>query len=253
MALDHKMEKSVVIQAGRATVFRFFTEADRWALWWGAGSTIDARPGGELSIRHSNGFVSVGKVLEMVPPERFVFTFSLQTNPPTAAEDSRVTIRLEPQGGGTLVAVTHELSDPNVRDLMVQGWRFHLSLFSNAVANLVNAGATEVVDAWLTLWTEPDAGAREATLDRIAAPGVWFRDRYSALEGAGEIVAHIGASQRFMPGIRMERRGEVRHCQGTALADWVALGVDGAERMSGTNVFQFGPGGLLETVTGIAR
>jgi hypothetical protein len=54
-----------------------------------------------------------------------------------------------------------------------------------------------------------------------------------------------------MPGFRMERKGDVRHCQGTVLADWIAKGPDGQPRMNGTNVFIFGPDVRIESVTGI--
>jgi hypothetical protein len=53
-----------------------------------------------------------------------------------------------------------------------------------------------------------------------------------------------------MPGLRMKRSGDVRHCQGTVLANFVIVGPDGVERASGTNVFVFGPGGQIETATG---
>ena len=130
----------ILIEADRETVFGFFTDSARWAAWWGAGSTIEPRAGGALRIRHSNGFVSEGEVLEMVPPERFVFTFSLQSQQPVPAEDSRVTIRLEQQAAGTLVRVTHEVNDKVVADQLVQGWRFHFSMFANAVAELRERG-----------------------------------------------------------------------------------------------------------------
>ena len=250
MNLPYSMNRSILIQADPETVFSFFTDSARWAVWWGAGSTIEPRVGGAVKIRHSNGFESYGEVLEVIEPERFVFTYSLQAAKPVPAEESRVTLRLEPQGAGTLVSVTHELADAGVRDLTVQGWRFHLSLFANAVANVMNANAPAVADSWFALWTEPDAAKRTATLQTLAAPNVTFKDQYSCLEGVSEIETHIGASQRFMPGIRLERRGNARHCQGTVLVDWVALKGD-AQVMSGTNVFVFGPGGKLTGVTGI--
>jgi hypothetical protein len=136
---------------------------------------------------------------------------------------------------------------------MVQGWRFHFSLFANAVANYVNAGAPDVVDAWYALWTEPDAAKREAILNRIAARKVRFRDRYSSLEGMDDVVAHIGASQRFMPGMGLERRGNIRHCQGTVLSDWVARSSDGQEKMSGTSVFMFAGDLKIQSVTSLAN
>ena len=46
---------------------------------------------------------------------------------------------------------------------------------------------------------------------------------------------------------------DVRQCQGVVLADWIARGPDGAERGSGTNVFQLGPDAKLTAVTGLWR
>jgi uncharacterized protein YndB with AHSA1/START domain len=252
-SLPYAVDRDILIEADRETVFGFFTDSARWATWWGAGSTVDPRPGGTVRIQHSNGFVSDGQVLEVAAPERFVFMFSLQAERPVPAEESRVTIRLEQQADGTMLRLKHEVADPVVRDLLVQGWRFHFSLFSNAVANYVNAGAPAVVDAWFALWTEPDAAAREAKLGRIAARKVRFRDRYSRLEGIDEVVAHTGAAQRFMPGMGLERKGGIRHCQGTVLADWVARSSDGQEKMSGTSVFLFGPGLKIDSVTSVSN
>jgi uncharacterized protein YndB with AHSA1/START domain len=251
--LAYSVDRSILIEADRETVFGFFTDSARWASWWGPGSTVDPRPGGALRIRHSNGFESVGEVLELVAPERFVFTFSLQSERLIPAEESRVTIRLEQEGVGTLLRLKHEVADAVVADQLVQGWRFHFSMFANAVANYVNAGAPDVVDAWFALWTEPDATTREATLGRIASRKVRFRDRYSRLEGIDEVVAHTGASQRFMPGIGLERKGSIRHCQGTVLADWVARSSDGQEKMSGTSVFLLGTGVKIDSVTSVSN
>jgi uncharacterized protein YndB with AHSA1/START domain len=256
-SLPYSVDRNILIEADRETVFGFFTDSARWANWWGAGSTVDPRPGGALRIQHSNGFVSDGQVLEIAAPERFVFTFSLQSAQPVPAEDSRVTIRLEQQAAGTMLRLTHEVADAVVRDQLVQGWRFHFSVFANAVANLVNAGAPELVDKWFALWTEPDAAAREATLRRIAWPGVRFRDRFSRLDGVEDVVEHIGAAQRFMPGMGLERQGAVRHCQGTVLADWIARSKDGQVKMSGTSVLVLGQSGSkevkIELVTSVSN
>lgn len=249
MNLPYSVERSILIQADRKTVYSFFTDSDRWAAWWGTGSSVEPRVGGAVRIRHSNGFESTGEVLEVSAPERFVFTYSLQAARPIPAEESRVTVRLEARGTATLVSILHEVADAGLRDLLPQGWRFHLSLFANAVADVTNAHAPQAADAWFALWTEPDAVARTTALQKIAAEEVQFHDRYSCLEGIAEVETHIGASQRFMPGVTLERRGPVRHCQGIALADWVAT-KDGMQVMAGTNVFVFA-NGKLASVTGI--
>jgi hypothetical protein len=162
-----------------------------------------------------------------------------------------VTIRLEPQGAATLLHLSHEFADEPARDEHVQGWRFQLSLFSNVVTDEVFADAAGLVDAWFEAWVIADHQARDAEFARIAATDVRFRDRFSLLQGLADLSAHAGASQRFMPGVRMRRRGDVRHCQGTIVADWVATSGDGKELMSGLNVFEMGPDARIRTVTGL--
>jgi uncharacterized protein YndB with AHSA1/START domain len=249
--LTHRLDRTVSIQAARETVFRFFTDSERWARWWGAGSAIDARPGGRMLIRYPNGVEAVGEVVEVAPPERIVFTYGYASGKPIPAGASRVTIGLEREGAGTKLRLVHEFAEESARDQHVQGWRFQLSVFVNLVADEVFAGAAGLVDAWFEAWAETDARARAEAFARIAAPAVRFRDRYSLLDGITEVSTHAGAAQQFMPGVRMHRKGEVRHCQGTVLADWSAKGGDGQERMSGTNVFLLGADGRIESVTGV--
>jgi uncharacterized protein YndB with AHSA1/START domain len=247
--LSHRLDRTVTIQAAPETVFRFFTDSARWAAWWGAGSAIDARPGGALTIRFPNGIEVVGEVMELRRPEQIAFTYGYPSGKPIPPGESRVTIRLEAAGAGTRLHLVHEFADAAVRDQFVQAWRFQLSLFGNAVANEVYAGAAGVVDAWFGLWSETEEQARADTLARLAAPAVLFSDQYSMLEGIADLTAHIGAFQRFM-GIRLERKGDVRHCQGRVLADWVALANDGQQRGTGTNVFLLGAEGRIDSVTG---
>ena len=251
--LPHRLDRTVVIQALPQTVFRFFTDSARWAKWWGAGSTIDARPGGKVYVRHPNGVESLGEVLEVHSPERIVFTYGFASGQPVPPGGSRVTIRLEPDAAGTRLHLLHEFAEESPRDQHVQGWRFQLSLFANAVADEVYADAAGLVDAWFAAWAIADDQARAEAFATIATPAIRFRDRFSLLEGLPDLVTHTGAAQRFMPGIRMQRRGDIRHCQGTVLADWLAAGSDGKERMSGTNVFVFGPDGRMDSVTGLAN
>ncbi len=250
MDMPYRLDRTVAIQAPRETVFRYFTDSARWATWWGAGSSIEPRRGGQVHIRHPNGVEVIGEVLDLSSPERIVFTYGFASGTPVAPGGSRVTIRLEEDPTGTRLHLSHEFAEESARDEHIQGWRFQLSLFGNIVANEVHAGAPGLVDAWFQAWAEPDETKRVEALSRIVLPEVRFRDRYSMLEGTVDLIAHITAAQRFM-GLRMERRGNVRHCQGTVLADWVALAKDGTERATGTNVFLLSADGRIETVTGL--
>ena len=193
----------------------------------------------------------MGEVLEIFSPERVVFTYGYASGKPIPPGSSRVTIHLEADAKGTRLHLAHEFAEAAVRDQHIQGWRFQLSLFGNVVANEVNAGAAGIVDAWFAAWFEADEGKRAEVLARIATPAIRFRDRFSLLDGLEDLTAHIGAALRFMPGMRLERKGSIRHCQGTVLADWIASGNDGQEREAGTSVFGLGADGRIDSVTSL--
>jgi uncharacterized protein YndB with AHSA1/START domain len=145
--LPYSLDRTVAIHAKPETVFRFFTDSVRWASWWGSGSTIDAKPGGKVYIRHPNGVETTGEVLEVRDGEWIVFTYGFASGKPIPPGGSRVTIRLEPHDSGTRLHLLHEFAEPAPRDEHVQGWRFQLSLFANAVANEVYADAAESFSA----------------------------------------------------------------------------------------------------------
>jgi uncharacterized protein YndB with AHSA1/START domain len=242
--LLYTIERSIAIQAAPETVFRYFTDSARWAAWWGAGSTIDATPGGKVYIRYPNAVEASGEVLEVEAPRRIVFTFGYVSGKPMRPGSSQVTIVLEPDGAATRLHLLHRLATAEARDAHIAGWRFQLSIFANVVAIEVFADAAKTVDAWFDAWGTADNAARQSAFEAITTPDVRFRDRYAAIEGLPDLTLHTEAVLKFMPGVRMTRKGEVRHCQGMVLADWEANG------MSGTNLFVFRADGKIEAVTG---
>jgi uncharacterized protein YndB with AHSA1/START domain len=250
LAMPHRLDRTIVINAARDTVFRYFTDTERWARWWGQGSTIDAHAGGAVRICHPGGVQVTGEILEIDPPSRLVFTYGYASGTPMPPGASVVTIQLEDDRHGTRLNLLHVFADENVRDEMAQGWRFQLSLFGNLVANDLHTGASSSVDGWFAAWSEPDTAKREALLDRLATEDVRFRDRFSLIDGMSDLRPHLAAVHKFMPGMRLEREGDIRHCQGTVLADWVARAADGSERGRGTNIFALGHHGRIEAVTG---
>jgi uncharacterized protein YndB with AHSA1/START domain len=249
-SLPYQIDRTVIIHATPETVFRFFTDSARWAEWWGAGSTIDPRPGGRVYIKHPGDVESAGEVLEVRAPHRLVFTYGFVSGKPIQAGASRVTIDLAADRAGTRLSLKHELADKAARDEHEQGWRFQLSLFANVVSNEVASGAAGVIDTWFEAWAEPDAQKREQLLGSIVAREIRFQDAYSNLDGLDDLMPHITASQHFMPGLRLRRAGDVRHCQGMVLCEWTASGGDGQPKARGTNVFVLGPTGKIEWVTG---
>ena len=250
-ALPYRLDRTVVIRAARETVFRFFTDNARWASWWGAGSTIDPRPGGAVHIRFPNAIEVSGEVVEVLVPEHIAFTYGYASGTPIPVGGSRVTIDLEAYAGGTRLRLAHEFADTAMRDHHVQGWRYQLAVFGNVVADEIHRDAAGIVERWFGAWALSNEEERMQALERIAASAVQFRDRFSLTDGIADLSAHIAATHRFMPGLRMELRGVVSQCQGTVLAPWVAVAADGQERMSGTNVFVLGSDGRIESVTGL--
>ena len=249
--LPHALNREIVIRARRETVFRYFTDPARWAAWWGAGSTIDARVGGAVFVRYPNQVEAAGEVVDIEPPARIVFSYGFASGQPMGIGQSLVTITLDEDSEGTRLRLTHAFAEPGPRDQHVQGWRYQLSVFANVVADEVNAAAAGRMDGWFAAWSEPDAGRRDEMLTAIASPRVRFRDRFSLVDGIEDLRPHLAAVHVFMPGTRLERSGPVRHCQGTALADWVARGADGAERGRGTNVVTFDQEGRIAEVIGL--
>jgi uncharacterized protein YndB with AHSA1/START domain len=80
--LDYVLDRTFTNAARRETDYRYFTESERFAAWWGAGSHIDPVPGGAVHIRFPNAVVAGGEVLEIAPPERIVFTYGFESGRP---------------------------------------------------------------------------------------------------------------------------------------------------------------------------
>jgi uncharacterized protein YndB with AHSA1/START domain len=63
------------IAASPATVFSFFTDAERWTSWQGVDGEVDARPGGTFRIRMPGAQVASGRFVEIVPVQKLVITW----------------------------------------------------------------------------------------------------------------------------------------------------------------------------------
>jgi uncharacterized protein YndB with AHSA1/START domain len=251
-SLPHVLERSILICAQRATVFRYFTDSARFADWWGQGSVIDGRKGGAFVIRYPNGVTASGEVVDLVPDERVVMSYGYDDpGKPIPPGGSLVTITLHERPGGTLLHLRHEVAEAKVRDEHVQGWRYQLAVFANVAARDQHRGFPELVDRYFAVWGEPEAGRRRQELDTIATDDVSFKDAFSCTSGRDDLVAHLAATQMHMPGLRLRREGDARLCQGTVVADWIAEGPDGKARGRGTNVFELRPDGRIARVVGL--
>jgi uncharacterized protein YndB with AHSA1/START domain len=252
--LDFKLERAVLIRARRATVFRYFTDSERFARWWGAGSRIEPRPGGEVYICYPGGVIARGNVLAIEDGKSIVFTYGYEDpRKPIAPGGSRVTVTLRDDPSGTLVELRHDVHDAKTRDEHDPGWRFQLALFANVVTREQHEQFPELLANWFAAWSEADAGARRSLFEKCTTASVSFSDQYACLAGREELVQHVDAARRHLPGVALAAEGEPRHCQGTVLVDWVAAAHDGKPVMRGTNVFSLDAASSIERVVGLPR
>ena len=249
--LPHALERTIVIRARRATVWRQLTDSTRFAAWWGAGSRIEARPGGAVEIRYPNGVLASGEVLELQAERLLVFTYGYASGQPIAPGASRVTLELSDTRDGTTLKLTHAFAAPDARDLHVPGWRYQLGIFARLVAQEQHAQIAQHADAWFLAWADGDAASRKARLKACTSEDVELCDAMACIHGRDDLDAWIAAAQTHMPGLAMRRRGAPRHCQGVALVEWEAAGPDGSVRARGTNVLELAPDGRIARVVGL--
>ena len=117
-----------MIAASPAIVFSFFADIGRWTSWQGVDGEIELRPGGAFRVRMPGAQVASGRVVEVVPDQRLVFTWGWEgANSPVPPGATTVVIELEPDGAGTLLRLTHsELSPPPVAEHHRLGWERYL-------------------------------------------------------------------------------------------------------------------------------
>lgn len=109
-------------------VYATFTSAEALARWWwpqipDTVYQIDARPGGAYDIRSQAAGIGVrGEFLEFDAPQRIQITWNWMNHGVSEVEEE-VSIAFSPEGEGTLVALTHQLSPlaGDGEDLR-QGW-----------------------------------------------------------------------------------------------------------------------------------
>jgi uncharacterized protein YndB with AHSA1/START domain len=130
MAGETIVEREVFIAAAPETVFEFFRDPARMALWIGRGHVLDARPGGQFRLEVSDGNIASGVFALVDPPRRLAFTWGWETQnfagvglPPGA---SLVEVELEPRDGGTLVRLRHSRLPDTMGDMHRRRWNGHL-------------------------------------------------------------------------------------------------------------------------------
>jgi uncharacterized protein YndB with AHSA1/START domain len=248
---EFHLDREVFIRAQRSTVWKYFSDSERFARWWGAGSRIEPRVGGAMTIRYPNGDSVSGQVQEIVEGERIVFSYGYdQPGKPFGPGATRVQFELRDRAAGTLLSLRHTFSDAANRELHVDGWRYQLATFAHIVCEEQHAALPQVLGNWMSAWNEADADARSRALAACASESVQFVDRYGSATSRAELAALISNARKFLP-VQLRFFGKARQTSGVALAEWEAVGPDGKVMMRGTNVFDLSGDGKIERAVGV--
>lgn len=127
--IEHRLR----IDASPDVVWNYWTDGDRMAQWWGVAAELDPRPGGRCRVEMAEGPVMVGEYVELVPYQRIVFTFGWDPAhgglavPPGS---STVEVRLEADGGGTVLTLRHTGLPPGFFDQHETGWARFLPILA---------------------------------------------------------------------------------------------------------------------------
>lgn len=251
------LEISTRISATPSTVWRFFTDPERFARWMGAAqgsATIDPRVGGSFRLEFPDfGQVVSGEVLELIDEERFAFSWGyegeLQDVPPGS---SRVEITLRPFDEGTILDLRHAgLPNDEAVERHRAGFRLYTSvLAAAAAADQFEESTDQAVDNWFAAWKEGEPEARRALLSSCCGDEVEFRDEFAAVRGLGDLDGHVGMSQIVSRGIELQRGEGTTRCHELVIFDWQAALGDGSVVATGRNVGRLGVDGRFASVHG---
>lgn len=236
------LEVRTSIAARPETVFRYFTDPERFSLWMGAGqgrASLEPRVGGALRVEYDGHGPSVaGEVLALDPPARFAFSWGFVQDDGLPAGASRVEVTLTPTAEGTLVVLRHSgLPTESSRRAHGGGWRVYLSVLASRAADEQHLPSLSAsVAAWFAAWAEEDAEKRRALLESCCVADVDFRDAWAAVTGIPDLGAHVAASRAVSRGVSLEHAGDLTPCHDHVRFGWRAVGRDGSTLLTGCNV-----------------
>jgi uncharacterized protein YndB with AHSA1/START domain len=108
-------------------VFEFLTDPSKMVRWMGTEAVLEPWPGGRYHVNVNGYERASGKVLEIVPERRLVFSWGWEDESlPLAPGESTVEISLEPDGDGTRLRLTHRNLPPDLCAFHRGGWGYAL-------------------------------------------------------------------------------------------------------------------------------
>jgi uncharacterized protein (TIGR03086 family) len=171
-------DKSVFVPVPPDEAFAIVTEPDRLRRWKTVASRVDLKVGGECRFVVNPNHIAAGKVVEVVPGEKFVYSWGWIDDDELPPGASTVTVTLTPGDGGTFIRLVHEGLNEAQTASHAAGWDHFLGRLV-AYATTGDAGA----DEW---------GLVPDPLDELSAA-------YASLAACQRVAANLTAEDRPKP------------------------------------------------------
>lgn len=246
-----RVKRTIDIDAPPEVVFDFFRESDLFASWFGVGSRIEARVGGEVKIVFPGGALAIGEVLEVEAPRHIRFTWGYpREDGPVAPGGSVVDVHVEATGGGARLTLEHALPSEDAASAHDGGWAYHLSRLGAKSARVKYGQiARDVLSAWFDAWAA-DGDDCASLLAKAMSEDGYYQDDAVTAPSRAEVAAHIGRCHAQMPGSRLVRVGPVLHT-GNRLACRAALEGRGSVLGHALITFEMNVAGHIERAFGL--
>jgi uncharacterized protein YndB with AHSA1/START domain len=140
------IERELLIHAPPDEVWELLVDPRHIIRWMGQAASFDPRPGGSWRIDVIPGHTTRGKVLEVEPPHRLVYTWGWDGSEAVPPGSSTVVFELIPRGKGTVLRLRHHgLPNADAIASHTHGWSHY---FERLVA--LSAGREPGVDPWIS-------------------------------------------------------------------------------------------------------
>ncbi|HKZ20241.1 MAG TPA: SRPBCC family protein [Acidimicrobiia bacterium] len=120
------MTEEVLIAAAPETVFGFFVDPALMQTWMGDHAILEPEAGGTFQVDIGPNRAR-GSYIEVIAPERVVFTWGWEGSAAVPPGSSTVTFTFEPDGEGTLLRMVHEGLSVEESSRHRHGWVHYLS------------------------------------------------------------------------------------------------------------------------------
>jgi uncharacterized protein YndB with AHSA1/START domain len=122
------VDRTLHVHAPADLLYELLTDADHLVRWMAPTAEVDARVGGTIRWTHANGDSCSGRIVDLVPDRRIVFTYGWERPEVEVPPGSTtVEITLEPDGDGTRLRLVHRGLAGPMADAHDGGWANYLA------------------------------------------------------------------------------------------------------------------------------